>query len=665
MNDKVYKSFYLFLLNLGIVSLVLFVLHKLSLLRVDLIFNESWLFAILIFSFTFCIAVKDKLNRSRYLTNRNIETIFEVSPYFFLSILIILAVNQFLKLDFLISRNFHIVVLGIAFGFLAFYRNRDRIENELEDEKKKEEEKERDRANDFEYKFPGINRIWGIRSIVKWMYKEGWGYSLGLIAIVVLASFLYFYGIGNYGFQGDEYYHAKVANEYFRTGKLFSLGNQSYTRSTLTSLLPIASRYAFNFLHINATIEFIYRFPIVLFAIFNVIIVYLISKIYLSKKYSLIVTLLYVTEIWFIYFAKYLRFYALSLFFILLILFFNLREKPNKRIIFISLISSIILYFLLTNYFLILIVFLIGLLISVYLKDKDHKKIYFISIIAFLILVEEYIRNLFFISSRYNSAAFSWNFVNITLQIKWLLYNYPVQISLFFIGSFFIFNKLNKLYFYSLFNLLFFLFYVNNVSFNFSFRPIYFFLTPIMINSYTLLKDIFRNKKIGYFIFLILLANNIYQDFNFNISHAGDKYYPTKPIYEKMEVIEGQKDIADFITKYTAGASNVQVITLGIESLDQYIPYLNYKRYSYSNQNGDYEDLSSFKEFLNNQENYLIVIFASAYSNRLNKLYLNVYGREGHVNEISSSFANYIESSDKFRQIYLSDDGYSKVFIPI
>lgn len=135
MNDKVYKSFYLFLLNLGIVSLVLFVLHKLSLLRVDLIFNESWLFAILIFSFTFCIAVKDKLNRSRYLTNRNIETIFEVSPYFFLSILIILAVNQFLKLDFLISRNFHIVVLGIAFGFLAFYRNRDRIENELEDEK--------------------------------------------------------------------------------------------------------------------------------------------------------------------------------------------------------------------------------------------------------------------------------------------------------------------------------------------------------------------------------------------------------------------------------------------------------------------------------------------------------------------------------------------------
>jgi len=190
MNDKIYKSFYLFLLNLGIVSLVLFALHKLSLLRVDLIFNESWLFAILIFSFTFCIAVKDKLNRSGYLTNRNIETIFEVSPYFFLSILVILAVNQFLKLDFLTSRNFHIVVLGIAFGFLAFYKNRDQIENDLESEKRKEQLEEGRREDEFDYKFPRINRIWGLRRIVKWMYVEGWWYVLALIVILTIFTLI-------------------------------------------------------------------------------------------------------------------------------------------------------------------------------------------------------------------------------------------------------------------------------------------------------------------------------------------------------------------------------------------------------------------------------------------------------------------------------------------
>src|SRR3989344_6348353 len=103
--DSIYYAAYLLFLNLGVISLLLFVLNNLTSLRFDFILSSAWFFSIGIFSLMISVVCKAKVDLARYRQNQLIESIFEISPYFFLSVLIILAVNQFLKLEFIISRN--------------------------------------------------------------------------------------------------------------------------------------------------------------------------------------------------------------------------------------------------------------------------------------------------------------------------------------------------------------------------------------------------------------------------------------------------------------------------------------------------------------------------------------------------------------------------------
>src|SRR3989344_2831712 len=238
---------------------------------------------------------------------RESHIIVYFSKYLFLLSLIVLALNQFLKRQIIFDNLSYIIGLSIAFGFLTFFSSKNEAKEGLVQEKTQEENNEARRKEEFGSRFSRINKLPILSKIVRRMYQEGWSYSLSLILILIVGSSFYFYGLGNYGFQGDEYYHATVANVFFESGKLFSLGNQSYTRSPLTSLLPIGSKYFFTYAHISATNEFIYRFPIAVLSIISIIFIYLIAKLHLPKKYSLLITLLYTTEIWFIYFARFLR----------------------------------------------------------------------------------------------------------------------------------------------------------------------------------------------------------------------------------------------------------------------------------------------------------------------------------------------------------------------
>ena len=189
-KHHLHKTGYLFFLNLAVISLLLLILSQLDTIILWKFLSETLLFSALVVFIGASILFKFKLNDQRHIHSKSLSSFFHISPYFFLAVLIILAINQFAKLEVITLRNFHLTIIGIFFGFFAFYSNRDRIEHELEDEKKKEEEKEKERAEDFEYRFPRINSIWGLRSIVKWMYKEGWAYSLGLIGIVAVGFVL-------------------------------------------------------------------------------------------------------------------------------------------------------------------------------------------------------------------------------------------------------------------------------------------------------------------------------------------------------------------------------------------------------------------------------------------------------------------------------------------
>ena len=80
----------------------------------------------------------------------------------------------------------------------------------------------------------------------------------------------------------------------------------------------------FHYFHIenNFTKEFIFRLPFIIISLINIILFYFISKKVFDNNnlLSLFATLLFISEIWFIYLAKYMRFYSITLFFILIIL---------------------------------------------------------------------------------------------------------------------------------------------------------------------------------------------------------------------------------------------------------------------------------------------------------------------------------------------------------
>jgi len=153
------------------------------------------------------------------------------SKYVFLLFLLLVTISS-LEFDFLINSWFggiinylksiqmFLTITSIVFGIITFWTNREVID-EIEEEAKDEEKAEIKRAKEFDskfkrlswfnfnygvkeafkdkYYFKGIFRViispfvWFARlpySFVKWMYKEGWWYSVGLILIVLIGFVL-------------------------------------------------------------------------------------------------------------------------------------------------------------------------------------------------------------------------------------------------------------------------------------------------------------------------------------------------------------------------------------------------------------------------------------------------------------------------------------------
>jgi len=171
---------------------------------------------------------------------------------------LIITINQFWKNPFIIAQMMRITILAITFGAITFWRNRERVEQEIEDEKVSEEEAEIKRAKEFDRKFSrlswfnfsyGIKDAWEDKryfisilralvspfiwfarlpySFVKWMYKEGWWYSCGLIIIVILGFVLRIWNL-NYLDGSDNYTIASIKN-WSENGVFF------YPYSTVTS----------------------------------------------------------------------------------------------------------------------------------------------------------------------------------------------------------------------------------------------------------------------------------------------------------------------------------------------------------------------------------------------------------------------------------------------
>lgn len=109
------------------------------------------------------------------------------------------AVNYKEIYDFYIGINYLIIVLGflplnLVRNFLSnYYKANINI--------RKENTQELERKQKFSFKFPRINKIPVIKTLMKWTYKEGWKYSIGLIVVLTLFIFIRMPYM-NYSFEG-------------------------------------------------------------------------------------------------------------------------------------------------------------------------------------------------------------------------------------------------------------------------------------------------------------------------------------------------------------------------------------------------------------------------------------------------------------------------------
>ncbi|MFA5993195.1 MAG: hypothetical protein WC796_05810 [Candidatus Pacearchaeota archaeon] len=265
---------------------------------------------------------------------RSHSSIAYLSKYFFLLGLVVLAVNQFLKRQIINDYLPYIIGVIIALGFLTFFASRERVEKELDDEKTKEENAEQKRKSEFKDKYPRINRIPLLRGIVRWMYKEGWWYSVGLIAIVVLGFVLRIWNLGAVPFWYDELLHISQIQT---INSLTELGNIHFT---YTRTLPITFLALIGKLLFKATSEFTMRFPIVILSLISMPLVYLLTKRFISKRYSILASFFVCINPVCIIISQEVRYYVL-LSILILLFYICLYSKINLKlkVVFLILLS--------------------------------------------------------------------------------------------------------------------------------------------------------------------------------------------------------------------------------------------------------------------------------------------------------------------------------------
>ncbi|MDD4083001.1 MAG: glycosyltransferase family 39 protein, partial [Sphaerochaetaceae bacterium] len=233
-----------------------------------------------------------------------IEKRWDIISYLFIFLLLIITLGQFSYLERFINlawiNKYQVIltVLAILSGGLTFWHNRERVEKEIDQEQITEQGAEDKRRAEFASKFPRINKIPIFRNLVKWMYKEGWFYSISLIIVTTL--FLIF-GLNHLG-QFMSVDEPKWVNT--RVPQLFeSINRQAWGETFINDkpgILPAFLSGAVNIFLDHDEYKsnpikyevylFWWRFPILFFSFLMLFLIYFFIKKLLDKNYSLLTT---------------------------------------------------------------------------------------------------------------------------------------------------------------------------------------------------------------------------------------------------------------------------------------------------------------------------------------------------------------------------------------
>jgi len=302
---------------------------------------------------------------------------FELPKYVFLILLIAVAFSSLdfdfitkisiLKsiITFLKSQQTILTIATIAMGALVFWMNRDVID-EIEQEKDDEEKAEEKRREEFDSKFKrlkwfdfdygvkesfrerrylvGVLRIlispfvWFARlpySFVKWMYANGWAYSIGLIFVFLVFLGIRLYFIFSTTITVSDDWHAVIGAINILEGKGFTpYYGEPYLRGLYVTLMVAGFFYLFGQSVVVA--KFV---PLTIGVINFFLLLILTKKLSFNKSLRYVILLIFIFYPWTIFNHWFIRMYVFYEMFLLLIVLFlfkiieSLKSKNNRQLI--------------------------------------------------------------------------------------------------------------------------------------------------------------------------------------------------------------------------------------------------------------------------------------------------------------------------------------------
>jgi len=566
--EKHRKGLFIFSRNILFFLIALLLVDKFNIINVSRFVNNTFLI-VLSYIFLF-LSVFFYIKKDEDYYKKAFEPYFK---YVFLILLIIITLGS-LQFAFLQSLNWFnslssliklyqlpLVLLTVGFGFLTFYFNRDEVEKEIENEKVMEERQEARRKEEFSSKFPRINRVWGLRSLVRWMYGEGWWYSVGLIAIVVLGFVLRASSLTYFEPYADEYPHLIYAKSLYEgNGMNIFYGNQlqSYTRAFVITLLTFFSFKLFGVSLFSARI-----IGVIIGSLTGFLFYFILKRF--NKKMGLIGVLLWSFSPLAIGISRNVReYYLFHSFFILFTLFLiflgtKVVSSGWRKLNYLDIVFFFIpmvytffdfnstfkqIFLIYSSFFILLFLYL---LTSANIKRgyKVVLEILALFLIAIIFLVLKVLNQSFIdLNPKINYYWFKLFFFNSTNN--WFNINFsPLIIALIFFGTLFLFYYKS---FATRFIAVTFMFTFYFFTFHFSRynQPRYgFLLLPLIIyilsyGFYISYKFLFKDKNkyflVGFIIFLLLVLN--YSQIFYTLFKEDNlRYEPTNEYHDRYSIV--------------------------------------------------------------------------------------------------------------------------------
>lgn len=262
------------------------------------------------------------------------------------------------------------ILISIISGLFTFFINKHKIYVEGKLERKSEEKMSKKREKEFAKNFVGVNRIPVVRNIFKWMYIEGWGYSLGILAIFFLGLILRIWNLGKLSFWVDETQSIVAAKNLIEVGIPYYMENLIYLRAFIYTLLNTLT------ILIIGLDEFTIRLIPVIFSLLTLVFIYILLKQAINKKTALLGSLIYAISDYSLLYARFNRFYIAQSFFVLLniYLFYFGFVKENRRFKKLLIFTTALMLGFDAKSIVIVSILISFLLINIYKKDLLKKK---------------------------------------------------------------------------------------------------------------------------------------------------------------------------------------------------------------------------------------------------------------------------------------------------